>query len=63
MVTAADREAEVARKYELLSPYLDERQRRLWMGVEAGEGGRGGVSLAARAAGVARSRCPGACLS
>jgi Rhodopirellula transposase DDE domain len=55
MVTAADREAEVARKYELLSPYLDERQQRLWMGTEAREGGHGGVSLVARAAGVARS--------
>ena len=55
MVTAADREAEVARKFELLSPYLDERQQRLWMGTEAREGGHGGVSLVARAAGVARS--------
>ena len=55
MVTAADREAEVARKYELLSPYLDERQQRLWMGTEAREGGHGGVSVVARAAGVARS--------
>ena len=40
---------------ELLSPYLDERQQRLWMGTEAREGGHGGVSLVARAAGVARS--------
>jgi len=55
MVTAADREAEVARRWELLSPFLDERQRRLWMGAEAREGGHGGVSLVARAAGVARS--------
>ena len=42
MVTAADREAEVTRKWELLSPFLDERQRRLWMATEAREGGRGG---------------------
>ena len=55
MVTAADREAEVARKWELLSPFLDERQRRLWMGTEAREGGRGGVSLVAQATGAARS--------
>ncbi len=51
MVTAADREAEVARKWELLSPFLDERQRRLWMGTEAREGGHGGVSLVAHATG------------
>jgi hypothetical protein len=55
MVTAADREAEVTRKWELLSPFLDERQRRLWMAAEAREGGRGGVSLIARATGAARS--------
>ena len=55
MATAADREAEVARKWELLSPFLDERQRRLWMGAEAREGGRGGVGLIARATGAARS--------
>jgi DDE family transposase len=55
MVTAADREAEVARKWELLSPFLDERQRRLWMGTEAREGGHGGVSLVAHATGAARS--------
>ena len=55
MVTAADREAEIARKWELLSPFLDERQRRLWMGTEAREGGHGGVSLVARATGLARS--------
>ncbi len=54
MVTAADREAEVARRWELLSPFLDERQRRLWMGAEARKGGHGGVSLVARATGVAR---------
>ena len=44
---------EVARKWELLSPFLDERQRRLWMGTEAREGGHGGVSLVA-AHGLAR---------
>ena len=55
MVTAADREAEVARKWELLSPFLDERQRRLWMGTEAREGGHGGMSLVAQATGAARS--------
>jgi hypothetical protein len=55
MSSPADREAEVSRKYELLAPFLDERQRRLWMGAEAREGGHGGVSLVARATGAARS--------
>ena len=34
-VTAADREEELSRKFALLAPVLDERQRRLWMAVEA----------------------------
>ena len=55
MTSAADREAEVSRKYELLAPFLDERQRRLWMGAEAREGGHGGMALVARATGTARS--------
>ena len=55
MVTAADRESEVSRKFALLSPVLDERQRRLWMAVEAGEAGRGGITMVARATGAARS--------
>ena len=55
MVTAADREGEVSRKFSLLAPVLDERQRRLWMAVEAGEAGRGGITMVARATGAARS--------
>ena len=55
VVTAADREGEVSRKFALLSPVLDERQRRLWMAVEAGEAGRGGITMVARATGAARS--------
>ena len=55
MVTGADREGELARKYALLAPVLDERQRRLWMAAEAREGGRGGITLVARATGSARS--------
>jgi hypothetical protein len=42
----------LARKFELLWPHLDERQRRLVMGAEARELGRGGLSMVARAAGV-----------
>jgi hypothetical protein len=48
-----DEEA-LARRFALLSPHLDERQRRLWLGVEAEVLGRGGVSVVARAAGVSR---------
>ena len=48
-----DEEA-MARKFAALWPYLDERQRRLWLGVEARELGHGGVSAVARAAGVSR---------
>ena len=45
----------VRRKYELLGKILDERGRRCWAAVEAGELGRGGVSLLARATGLART--------
>jgi hypothetical protein len=55
VVTAADREGEVSRKFSLLAPVLDERQRRLWMAVEAREAGRGGITMVARATGAARS--------
>jgi hypothetical protein len=44
----------LARKFALLAPHLDERQRRLWYGVEAQALGRGGVSAVAAAAGVSR---------
>jgi hypothetical protein len=55
VVTAADRGDEVSRKFALLAPVLDERQRRLWMAVEAREAGRGGITLVAQATGAARS--------
>jgi hypothetical protein len=55
VVTAADREGEVSRKFALLTPVLDERQRRLWMAVEAREAGPGGITMVARATGSARS--------
>ncbi len=48
VVTAADREDELSRKFALLAPVLDERQRRLWMAVEAREAGRGGITMVAR---------------
>jgi len=42
----------VARKYALLRPHLDERQRRLVLGLEATELGRGGIKAIAVATGV-----------
>ena len=42
----------VARRYALLRPHLDERQRRLYLGAEAGELGRGGVRAVAVATGA-----------
>ena len=51
----------VGRRYAILRPHLDERQRRLLLGTEAAELGRGGVKLVATATGahpdtVARGR-------
>ena len=48
-------ERQVAEKYESIAPFLDERQRRRWLGVEARALGRGGVSTVARATGVSRT--------
>jgi hypothetical protein len=42
----------VARRYGVLRPYLDERQRRLVLAAEAVELGRGGVKVVALATGV-----------
>ena len=44
----------LAAKFAVLMPHLDERQRRLLLGVEAQALGRGGISVVARAAGVSR---------
>lgn len=48
-------EAEVRRVFERLAPVLDERAQRLWAAATAQAQGRGGVSLVARATGIARS--------
>jgi Rhodopirellula transposase DDE domain len=42
----------VARRYEVLRPYLNERQRRLLLGVESAQLGRGGITAVAQATGV-----------
>ena len=41
-----------ARRYAVLRPHLDERQRRLLLGVEAQQLGRGGIKAVAEATGV-----------
>ena len=43
----------VGTKFAAIAPHLDERQRRLWLGVEARALGRGGVAAAARAPALA----------
>src|SRR6266852_1985651 len=47
-------EDEIQRKYEALSPILDERARRLWAGVEA-EHSEGGIAAVERATGLSRT--------
>jgi transposase len=47
-------EQELARRFNLLKPWLDERTRRLWAAAESGAIGRGGISLVARVSGVSR---------
>ncbi len=44
----------VKNKFSLLSPFLDERSRRLWSAAEAISYGYGGVSAVSRATGVSR---------
>ncbi len=41
----------MAARFATISPHLDERQRRIWVGAEARVRGRGGVSLLARGLG------------
>jgi DDE family transposase len=45
-------EDEIAVRFIKIRPYLDERQRRLWLGVEAQALGRSGVAVVARATGT-----------
>jgi hypothetical protein len=50
MADAADT---LGRRFEAIRPHLSERQRRLWLGVEAAELGASGVAVVAAATGVA----------
>jgi len=52
MADVAQMAESVARRYDVLRPHLDERQRRLLLGVEASQIGRGGIKAIASATGV-----------
>ena len=52
MASEGQPDESVARRYAVLRPYLDERQRRLLLGAEAAELGRGGIKAVALATGV-----------
>ena len=52
MASEGQPDESVARRYAALRPYLDERQRRLLLGAEAAELGRGGIKAVALATGV-----------
>jgi len=47
-------EAAIAARFAAVSPHLDERQRRIFVGAEARALGRGGVALVSRATGMTR---------
>lgn len=51
----AKAEQAIQQKYGVLREILDERGRRLWAAVEAGQLGRGGVATVARATGLSRT--------
>lgn len=48
-------EASIAKKYESIKAYLNEKARRIWAATEAQAIGRGGVSEVARATGLSRT--------
>jgi transposase len=50
------RVAEIAEKFALLMPIMDERQTRLWLAAEAKAIGRGGIAAVTAATGVLRKR-------
>ncbi len=51
-----EREAEIRRKWSVVAPTLGEREARLWAAAEARAAGLGGISMVARATGMARTR-------
>jgi hypothetical protein len=54
-VMADDAEAAIAERYRLMSPLLNERQRRRFAASEARTLGRGGIAAAARPCGLAEN--------
>ena len=52
----SSRVAEIAQKFALLMPTMDERQTRLWLAAEAKALGRGGLAAVTAATGVLRKR-------
>ena len=54
VMPASGSDERLAAKFAILLPQLDERQRRLLLGAEARELGRGGIARVAAAAGVSR---------
>ena len=54
MAVAVEVEEALAARFPVLLPHLDERQRRLYLGLEARSLGHGGIEAVARAAGVSR---------
>jgi AcrR family transcriptional regulator len=55
MAISSDVRDQLALKFEVLLPHLNERQRRLLLAAEARLLGHGGVRAVARAAGVSES--------
>jgi hypothetical protein len=45
---------QLKQKFDVLAPFLDERQQRLWAGAEASVLGHGGITLVAQATGLSR---------
>ncbi|MBV8457553.1 MAG: hypothetical protein JO122_13170 [Acetobacteraceae bacterium] len=49
-----ENEAQIGTRFQMLSPFLNERTRRLAAAAEAAAIGRGGISRVSRATGVSR---------
>jgi hypothetical protein len=56
MLIGGSRIEEIATKFSLLAPTMDERQTRLWLAAEAKALGRGGVSAVTKATGILGKR-------
>ena len=51
----------ISEKYELLKPFLDEQNKRLFAGAEAISLGEGGISIVSRATCISRDTISKAC--